>query len=90
MKEKANKNCCVRLPESLHRAAKVKAYQEGKNLQDWVMEIVAEKLQTKDEWQWLCETCGGWKLKGTQMAKLGKCETCHKEEVAVFLVWEKK
>jgi hypothetical protein len=39
---------------------------------------------------WKCQECGGWTLKGTQMAILGKCVSCTKEGVAVFPCEEKK
>jgi predicted RNA-binding Zn-ribbon protein involved in translation (DUF1610 family) len=90
MKEKAHKNCCIRLPESLHRQAKLQAFKEGKNLQNWVAELISIKLASRESnSKWLCQECGGWTLKGTQLAMLGKCESCGKE-VPVFPVWEKK
>ncbi len=89
--EKAKKSLVVRFPERLHRAIKLKAYEEGSTIQEWVLEALSKKLESKkEECRRLCEVCGGWRLKGTQMAMLGTCEICGKEDVAVFPMWEKK
>lgn len=41
---KKQKQCCVRLPEDLHRKAKLRAYEEGLSLQQWVIELMTEEL----------------------------------------------
>lgn len=83
--EKADKNCCVRFPPSLHKAMKFQACKEGKTIQDWTCETLIEKLSSGSaDPAWLCNACGKWELKGTQYAKLGKCEWCSKEEVPTF------
>lgn len=85
MKPKVDKNCCVRLPPLLHKGAKILAVKEGKKLQDWVANLIEEKLkQTYPDRDWLCQECGKWKLENTQMAVMGKCNHCLKKDVAVF------
>jgi len=44
---KITKSCCIRLPVDLHRLAKLKAYEEGKTLQSWLIEILSQKLEVK-------------------------------------------
>lgn len=74
----------VRVVDELHRKAKLQAYKEGKTLQDWIADLIETKLKNlKSKRIRLCEACGHWELKGTQMAILGKCEQCKKES-AVF------
>lgn len=83
--DKANKNCCVRMPENLHRQAKLQAFKEGKNLQLWIAELILERLNSLNKKPaWKCQICGRWDLQGTQMAKIGKCESCKKGDVATF------
>lgn len=90
MIEKVNKNCCVRLPESLHKAAKIQAYKEGINLQTWISDLIEIKLKSRESNSvWLCQQCGKWELMGTQLAKLGNCQNCLKLEVPIFPCWEK-
>lgn len=42
---KVNKNCCVRLPEELHRRAKLAAYSNGITLQEWIETIITNALE---------------------------------------------
>ncbi len=44
---KISKNCCVRLPDKLHRIAKLHAYSIGMTLQDFLIEILKKELQDK-------------------------------------------
>ena len=89
--EKVTKNLFVRLPEDLHRRAKLQAYKEAKSLQEWIASLVEHKLKDrKSNSIWLCEKCGKWTLEGTQCAMIGKCENCGCNEIAVFPCWEKK
>lgn len=41
---KINKNCCVRLPEDLHRRVKLAAYESGHTLQNWIISILIDAL----------------------------------------------
>ena len=42
--KKINKNCCVRLPEELHRRAKLHAYASGISLQEWLIQLIESAL----------------------------------------------
>jgi hypothetical protein len=81
--EKASKNCVVRLPETIHRQAKLRAFNEGKTLQEWVLNLINLNLLQNSELKWLCQECGGWKLKGMQLALLRECQKC-KRDTATF------
>lgn len=41
------KQCCVRLPEELHRGAKLQAYKEGLSLQEWLIRLIVQDLSDK-------------------------------------------
>lgn len=85
--EKTCKSLVVRFPKLLHREIKVQAYKEGKTIQEWVFEILQKHLlksQEKITWKNLCQQCGQWELKGTQMALMQNCERCGKKDTAVF------
>ena len=41
---KINKNCCVRLPEELHRETKLRAYENGLSLQAWIIDAIEKHL----------------------------------------------
>lgn len=88
---KPSRNCVVRLSPEMHKAAKLQAFKEGKTIQEWVAKSLDKILISVNEPKshWLCEGCGGWTLKGTQMAILGKCENCTKDDIAIFPVREK-
>lgn len=34
--------------------------------------------------KWVCQSCGKWELKGTQVALYGKCYKCLRENVGIF------
>ncbi len=83
--QKVSKNCCIRMTEDLHRQAKLQAYLEGKNLQKWVADLITLTLKAKSlSRRWVCQECGKWDIKGTQMAMLRDCGKCGKKEVATF------
>lgn len=83
--EKISRNCCIRMTEDLHRQAKLQAYVEGKNLQSWVAELITMALKAKSlNRKWVCQGCGRWDLKGTQMGMLRDCEKCGKKEAVTF------
>lgn len=42
---KTIKNCCVRIPADLHRLAKLQAYKEDTTLQEWIIDLIQEKLE---------------------------------------------
>jgi predicted HicB family RNase H-like nuclease len=42
-----SKHCSVRIPESLHRLAKLKAYEAGMTLQSWIEKLIKESLEKK-------------------------------------------
>lgn len=46
---KDQKNCCVRLQADLHRLAKLKAYEKGLTLQDWIAGLILKELKKKSE-----------------------------------------
>lgn len=41
------KQCCIRLEPDLHRRAKLKAYEEGMTLQEWLAMLILERLKQK-------------------------------------------
>lgn len=40
-----SKNCCVRLPGELHRLAKLKAYEQGITLQEYMINLIKTDLK---------------------------------------------
>lgn len=91
MTKPTQKFLSIRVEDDLHRRAKLQAYKEGKSIQEWIANLVENKLKDKrSTCIRLCEACGKWNLKGTQMAMIGKCENCGNDEIAVYPCWEKK
>lgn len=74
----------IRVDEDFHRRAKLQATREGKSLQSWVAELIQVKLKKSKPSSWMCQECGEWSLSETSMAKLGKCEECGKDQIAIF------
>jgi|GEM_PF-6575389 len=91
MQKITEKYLAIRIDGDLHRRAKLQAYKEGKSIQEWLAHVIENKLKDKrSTCIRLCEACGKWNLKGTQMAMIGKCEECGHDDIAVFPCWEKK
>lgn len=87
--EKLTKNLFVRLTEDMHRKAKVQSYKEGKSMQDWIIELIANRLKDRvSNCASLCQVCGKWDLNSINTAALGKCELCGKDNVIVYPCWE--
>jgi predicted HicB family RNase H-like nuclease len=42
-----DKQCSIRLPAELHRQAKLRAYEEAKTLQDWLIDLIRAQLAKK-------------------------------------------
>lgn len=75
--------CCFRLSPALHAELKSHIYSQGQTIEKWMTIAIEEKLtreKTNRSAIWLCEDCGHWSLKGTQIAMLGICGKCHKEK----------
>lgn len=47
---------------------------------------IASNDEVERENEHLCQLCGQWELKGTQLAHMGDCEKCGKEWTPVFPV----
>lgn len=56
-KNKITKSCCVRLPTVLHKQAKLKAYQQGITLQEWVISLLTKELSQDWDCSLLVEPC---------------------------------
>ncbi len=80
------KLCSVRMSEELHSEIKCAAYKNGQTLQNYVIGVMhmCMYLEKTRAISWLCEACGSWDLRKTQMAHLRDCEKCGKKEVATF------
>lgn len=46
---KENKQCCVRIPEELHRRLKLAAYEKGWNMQTFLIDIITNTLDEMKE-----------------------------------------
>lgn len=55
--EKISKNCAVRLPEALHREAKVAAYKAGLTLQEYIINLIHRDLEEQEK----NAPDGGWR-----------------------------
>lgn len=58
-KEKASKNCCVRLHADLHKEAKVFAYSHGFTLQAFIEWMITDAIDgTHTDWKYRLEEWG--------------------------------
>ena len=44
-----NKFCSIRVNANLHRLAKLKAYEEGMTLQEWITYLIKKELKKDEE-----------------------------------------
>lgn len=43
------KFCNIRLDEETHRKAKLKAYENGQTLQDWLTDLIKNNIEVKND-----------------------------------------
>lgn len=87
MNEKSSKNCCVRISAELHKSAKILACEEGLSLQDWITNVIKEKVMAdKHQVKALCQDCGHWKLNHAHTVTLGSCAWCEKKGIPVLSI----